>query len=55
MRESMGSTFSTEFVENLLRHLDADKNGRFTKLEFYRAFAPVIDDHGEYVRFMIVS
>eukprot|EP00035_Acanthoeca_spectabilis_P030321 m.8918 g.8918 ORF g.8918 m.8918 type:complete len:1218 (-) comp4118_c0_seq1:210-3863(-) len=48
MRESMGSTFSTEFVENLLRHLDADKNGRFTKLEFYRAFAPVIDDHGDY-------
>jgi hypothetical protein len=46
MKQSMGDSFSSSFVEVLLKHLDADGNGKFTKLEFFRAFSPVIDDDG---------
>lgn len=46
MTDSMGGTSRSAFVEQLLQHLDTDGNGKVTKLEFFRAFAPVIDDTG---------
>lgn len=50
-REMKGAfaTCSERFVENMMKHLDRNHDGKFDWVEFALAFAPIISDDGHYV------
>ena len=49
LREALGEASVHRFHANVWAYLDRDKNGSFDFDEFCLAFAPVIDDHGDYM------
>jgi hypothetical protein len=49
LRESLGEASANRFLANVWDHLDRDRNGSFDFKEFCIAFAPVIDDNGDYI------
>eukprot|EP00041_Stephanoeca_diplocostata_P025873 m.687510 g.687510 ORF g.687510 m.687510 type:complete len:1609 (-) comp22843_c0_seq1:181-5007(-) len=50
-REMKGAfaTCSERFVENMMKHLDRNHDGKFDWVEFALAFSPIISDDGHYV------
>ena len=49
LRECLGEASVNRFHANVWDYLDRDKNGSFDFEEFCMAFAPVIDDDGDYI------
>lgn len=49
LRKRLGKAQSDRFFGNLFTTLDRDGNGEFSFMEFALAFAPCMDEDGEYV------